>query len=82
MANGLCTEIDEDDASAASVESNVEYFTCPVDHHDIGNGSIYVNGSYSQAASLFFVTGEDAIHHLYSRNTHLQVRIIISLITM
>lgn len=28
--------------------------------------------SYNQAATLFFGTGEGAIHHLFSRNTHLE----------
>jgi hypothetical protein len=27
---------------------------------------------YFQAATLFFVTGEKAIQHLFSRNTHLE----------
>lgn len=73
MKNDLCTDITDDDFDMTiSLEANVEHFNCPVNEHNLGNGSVYINGSYSQTASLFFVTGEEAIHHLYSRNTHLQ----------
>ena len=69
----LCDQIVSDDGDmTVSVENNVEYYTCPYQEHILDNGSVYINGSYSQTATLFFVTGEDAIKHLYSRNTHLQ----------
>ena len=69
----LCDQVVSDNGDmTVSVENNVEYYTCPYSEHILDNGSVYVNGSYSQTATLFFVTGEDAIKHLYSRNTHLQ----------
>ena len=71
----LCDQVVSDDGDmTVSVENNVEYYTCPYNEHILNNGSVYINGSYSQTATLFFVTGEDAIKHLYSRNTHLQAR--------
>ena len=70
----LCDQVVSDEGDmTVSVENNVEYYTCPYSEHILDNGSVYINGSYSQTATLFFVTGEDAIKHLYSRNTHLQV---------
>ena len=70
----LCDQVVSDAGDmTVSVENNVEYYTCPFEEQDLDNGSVYINGSYSQTATLFFVTGEDAIKHLYSRNTHLQV---------
>ena len=30
------------------------------------------NGSYSESATLFYGTGEQAVYHLYSKNTHRQ----------
>ena len=55
-----------------TIEASVVYFTCPNDKFHMDNGSTLLNGSFSQAASLYFGTGEGAIHHLFSRNTHLQ----------
>ena len=47
--------------AGASVElPDVESYTCPA------------NTSYNQAATLFFLTGEKAIQHLFSRDTHLE----------
>ena len=47
--------------AGASVElRDVESYTCPA------------NTSYNQAATLFFLTGEKAIQHLFSRDTHLE----------
>lgn len=34
------------------------------------NGHVWTNDSYNEAASLLFLTGERAIRHLFSRNTH------------
>ena len=73
----LCDQVVSETSGdmTVSVENNVEYYTCPYSEHILDNGSVYINGSYSQTATLFFVTGEDAIKHLYSRNTHLQARL-------
>lgn len=67
----LCSNL-TDDTVDVTLETSVEFYNCPIYEHDIGNGSMYWNGSYNQAATLMFVTGENTIHHLFSRNTHLQ----------
>ncbi|XP_059079772.1 chloride channel protein C-like [Tigriopus californicus] len=67
----LCSNL-TDDTGDVTLETSVEFYNCPIHEYDIGNGSMYWNGSYNQAATLMFVTGENTIHHLFSRNTHLQ----------
>lgn len=37
-----------------------------------GTHKILRNGSFSEAATLFYGTGEQAVYHLYSKNTHKQ----------
>ncbi|XP_078683930.1 chloride channel protein C-like isoform X1 [Branchiostoma floridae x Branchiostoma belcheri] len=50
--------------------SEVETHTCPQPE---GNGTESLNGTtYNQVATLMFVTGEEGIHHLFSRETHRQ----------
>ena len=51
---------------------SVETYTCSGNITNFDNGTVYFNGSYNEAATLFFVTGEKAIRHLFSRNTHLE----------
>ncbi|XP_065836634.1 chloride channel protein C-like [Oscarella lobularis] len=53
-------------------ESNVYYYTCPKGIFFNVNGSIVSNGSFSEVATLLFVTGEEAIKHLFSRQTQLE----------
>jgi len=51
---------------------NVQHYTCPWNQIDLPGGGQLINGSYNEAATLFFVTGEQAIQQLFSRNTHLE----------
>ena len=51
---------------------SVEYYTCSGNVIEFDNGTVYFNGTYNEAATLFFVTGEKAIRNLFSRNTHLE----------
>lgn len=59
-------------ASLIVAKPSVEVYTCPGNTTEFNNGTEYFNGSYNQAATLFSVTGEKAIQHLFSRNTHLE----------
>ena len=38
----------------------------------ISANRILRNGSFSEAATLFYGTGEQAVYHLYTKNTHKQ----------
>ena len=58
--------------SLVVAKPSVETYTCPVNITQLNNGTDFFDGSYNQAATLFFVTGEKAIKHLFSRNTHLE----------
>jgi len=58
--------------SLVVAKPSVEKYTCPGNRTEFQNGTVIFNGSYNQAATLFFVTGEKAIQHLFSRNTHLE----------
>jgi len=58
--------------SQVVAKPTVEKYTCPGNKTELQNGTVIYNGSYNQAATLFFVTGEHAIQHLFSRNTHLE----------
>ncbi|XP_078688574.1 chloride channel protein C-like isoform X1 [Branchiostoma floridae x Branchiostoma belcheri] len=52
-------------------ENDVSLYTCPpgvVTRFD--NNSLTTNKTFNQVATLMFVTGEEAIHHLFSRETH------------
>ena len=60
-------------SDGVSVDSLVEAHVCTLGRYPLGASSEYRNGSFSQAGTLFFATGEEAIHHLFSRNTHLQL---------
>ncbi|PIK45697.1 hypothetical protein BSL78_17446 [Apostichopus japonicus] len=52
-----------DSNTTAYTEKSVSYYTCPQTNSDY-------NKTFSQVATLLFVTGEEAIHHLFSRETH------------
>ena len=58
--------------SLVVTQPSVEYYTCPANITDFDNGTVYFSGSYNEAATLFFVTGEKAIRNLFSRNTHME----------
>ncbi|XP_035227060.1 chloride channel protein D-like isoform X2 [Stegodyphus dumicola] len=57
------------------VEHNVEHYSCPHRENITAVRSGY-NISYNEAATLLFLTGEKAIHHLFSRETHLEFNFI------
>ncbi|XP_074627638.1 chloride channel protein C-like [Acropora palmata] len=50
-------------------ERDVRRYTCPVGVSEIINGTEFTNSSFNEVATLLFVTGEKAIHHLFSRDT-------------
>jgi len=58
--------------SLVRAKPSVQTYTCPNEEEIFTNGTGYFNGSYNEAATLFFVNGEEAIRHLFSRNTHLE----------
>ena len=59
-----------------TIEVNLKFYTCVSQDHIVSgeNGTYEVlrNGSYSESATLFYGTGEQAVYHLYSKNTHRQ----------
>ena len=55
---------------------DVEHYVCPWTRTVFSNGSQLINGSYNEAATLFFGTGENAIQQLFSRREeHLRIEI-------
>lgn len=62
------------------IEGNVEYYNCPVKKTE--NNSTLFNMSYNEAATLLFLTGDKAIHHLFSRETHLEFNFISLLVVL
>ncbi len=66
---------------------NLKFYTCLHAEYtvadDVTNGSVNIqlNGSFSELATLFYGTGEQAVYHLYSKNTHQQFG-YVSLATM
>ncbi|XP_071490057.1 chloride channel protein C-like [Diadema antillarum] len=58
--------------STSDTEASVSIYTCPPGITErFDNGSIkFSNKSFNQVATLLFVTGEEAILHLFSRETH------------
>jgi len=50
-------------------ERDVKNYTCPVGITININGTEFTNSSFNEVATLLFVTGEKAIHHLFSRDT-------------
>ncbi|XP_074645246.1 chloride channel protein D-like isoform X2 [Tubulanus polymorphus] len=53
-------------------EPSVQVYTCPPGVVVKNENFTFTNKSFNQMATLLFVTGEEAIHHLFSRNTHLE----------
>ncbi|XP_066289417.1 chloride channel protein D-like isoform X1 [Branchiostoma lanceolatum] len=52
-------------------ENDVSLYTCPPGVITrFSNNSVTTNKTFNQVATLMFVTGEEAIHHLFSRETH------------
>ena len=63
-------------ASHSNNEVNLKFYTCVIEDQILsgenGTHKILRNGSFSEAATLFYGTGEQAVYHLYSKNTHKQ----------
>ena len=63
-------------SSHSNNEVNLKFYTCNIQDETIsgdnGTYKILRNGSFSEAATLFYGTGEQAVYHLYSKNTHHQ----------
>ncbi|XP_013787955.2 chloride channel protein D-like, partial [Limulus polyphemus] len=53
-------------------EKTVEHFNCPKGAEITINGTLYRNGTFNPVATLLSVTGEKAVKHLFSRQTHLE----------
>ncbi|XP_028399217.1 chloride channel protein C-like [Dendronephthya gigantea] len=56
--------------SPLHTERTVNNYTCEEGITVMMNGTKYTNGSFNQVATLLFASGEEAIHHLFSRDTH------------
>ncbi len=75
------------DPTVSNTEVNLKFYTCLHAEYtvadDVTNGSVNIqlNGSFSELATLFYGTGEQAVYHLYSKNTHQQFG-YVSLATM
>ncbi|KXJ16127.1 chloride channel protein D [Exaiptasia diaphana] len=54
-------------------ERSVKNYTCPSGITVVYNGTQFTNASFNEVATLLFVTGEKAIHHLFSRDTHFEL---------
>ena len=69
----VCTATNSSDSNT---EVNIQFYTYNMTEHRVhdNNGTVrvYRNGSYSELATLFYGTGEQAVYHLYSKNTHKQ----------
>ena len=63
-------------SSESNTEVNIQFYTYNMTEYRVqdNNGTVrvYRNGSYSELATLFYGTGEQAVYHLYSKNTHKQ----------
>lgn len=56
----------------SKTEIDLVSYTCPLKDTNLGNGTTHRKGSYSESATLFFGTGEQAVYHLFSKHTHKQ----------
>lgn len=61
-----------DSRTSLHVESSVVRYKCPKGEFNQVGSNWFTNGTYNEVASLFFLSGEDAVKHLFSRDTHLQ----------
>ena len=63
------------DPKHSRTEINMVAYTCSIHDKEItidNETLIHRTGSYSESATLFFGTGEQAVYHLFSKHTHLQ----------
>jgi len=62
--------------SEKNTEVNIQFYIYNMSETRVSdsNGTVWIhrNGSYSELATLFYGTGEQAVYHLYSKNTHTQ----------
>ena len=60
------------DPNKSKTEIDLVKYTCKLHDTDLGNGTTVRTGNYSESATLFFGTGEQAVYHLFSKQTHQQ----------
>nr|XP_009858717.1 chloride channel protein C-like [Ciona intestinalis] len=70
-----CLTVAMEDYRAPRTEPDVERYVCPVGLSFIDGNKTLNNQSYNEAATLLFVTGEQAIKHLFSNGTHRQFQV-------
>nr|XP_039274350.1 chloride transport protein 6-like [Styela clava] len=76
-----CLTVTLDDNIPPRTEDSVERYTCSKGYYWEAEDVTVSNKSYNEVATLLFVTGEQAIRHLFSRGTHHEFS-IPSLITV
>lgn len=59
-------------ANDSRMEIDLVEYTCKFTDTPTGNNTFHRQGSYSESATLFFGTGEQAVYHLFSKHTHNQ----------
>ncbi|XP_055929493.1 chloride channel protein C-like isoform X1 [Argiope bruennichi] len=81
-----CDHMDENgDCSLSSgirVEKSVESYNCFINKTGNIPKKIMYNTSYNEAATLLYLTGDRAIHHLFSRGTHLEFNFLSLLVVL
>ena len=61
--------------NTSNLELNLVAYTCQINDKPFKNGNTtqyHRTGEYSESATLFFGTGEQAVYHLFSKHTHKQ----------
>ncbi|XP_064610554.1 chloride channel protein C-like [Liolophura sinensis] len=73
VTGNISTDCLNDTRNPLHVEESVYYFSCPKGlKRQISETTWKTNGSYNELATLLFGTSEEAVKHLFSRNTHLE----------
>ena len=54
------------------LELNLVAYTCEFSDTQLNDTTYHRKGHYSESATLFFGTGEQAVYHLFSKHTHKQ----------
>ncbi|XP_076814080.1 chloride channel protein C-like [Clavelina lepadiformis] len=77
-----CLTVEQDAFRPPRTEDTVKRYTCP--EGAVWNSGEYSvnNKSYNQAATLFFVTGEQAIKHLFSNGTHKEFDVTVLIVVL
>jgi chloride channel 7 len=75
-------ECHPNDPNNSKIELNLVAYTCKIEESTTsttvgqknatgsGSSTIHRTGAFSESATLFFGTGEQAVYHLFSKNTH------------